>query len=259
MRKILALLSLCLLTLTGCNGSNGNSNNSNENALPPVLTEAPKPIKPEAPVDPAFKSCNPFMPLLPGSQLVYTINYSSGLSADARVVIDLKEENGQKIYVERTQIVDKSGGLQKNELEEKRYVCDGERVRLISYRTENKVEGKLTRSEWKMRTEAIAMIEPSSLARKGSKWSYSFLQSFQAGDQPPINLEEPTFIFFESAGEEEVSVPAGKFKAVKVVRKVNQNELTEYFARGMGLVKRESKEGTGWILKEYAGVKPAGQ
>ncbi|MEW6211847.1 MAG: hypothetical protein AB1631_26060, partial [Acidobacteriota bacterium] len=177
-------------------------------------------------------------------------------TADARVVVDLKEENGQKVFVERTQIIDRSGGYEKNEVEVKKYLCDGERVRLIHYNTENWVQNVLNRSQWKFRTDAVAMPLPAELARKGFTWSYSFLISIQRGDEPPINMDEPTFIFFEAAGEEEVTVPAGKFKALKVIRKIGKNEVTDYYVPGLGLVRRQAAEGTSWALKEYAGIKP---
>lgn len=261
MRNSIALFLLSALALTGCNGSNTNTNtsatsnaNSNTDSTTPVASTAP--IKPDTSLDPGFKSCNPYMPLVPGSEALYAISFSSRLGADARVVVDLKEENGQKVFVERTQIIDKSGGYEKNEVEVKKYTCNGEIVRLIHYNTENWIQNILNRSQWAFRTDAVAMPKPAEIARKGFTWSYSFMLSIQRGNEPPTNVPEPIFVFFESAGEEEVTVPAGTFKALKVIRRVNKNEAIDYFVPGLGLVKRQATEGTSWVLKEYAGIKP---
>ncbi len=250
---------LCALALAGCNGTNTNTNtsataNSNTDSTIPVASKDP--IKSETPPDPNFKLCNPYLPLAPGSEALYSIIYSSKLTADARVVVDLKEENGQKVFVERTQIIDKSGGYEKNEVEVKKYACDGERVRLVHFNTENWVQNVLNRSQWKFRTDAVAMPKPAEIERKGFTWSYSFMLSIQRGNDPPVNVPEPIFIFFETAGEEEVVVPAGRFKALKVIRKVGKSEVIDYYARGLGLVRRQAAEGTSWELKEYAGIKP---
>ena len=259
MRNAIAFILLSALLLTGCGGTDTNTNtstNTNSNAESTAPAASTTPIKPEAPPDPSFKFCNPYLPLVPGSEAIYAITYSSKLGAEARVVVDLKDENGQKVFVERTQIIDKSGAYEKNEVEVKKYTCADERVHLIHYNTENWIQNVLNRSQWKFRTDAVAMLKPSELNRKGTTWSYSFLISIQRGNEPPINIEEPTFLFFEAAGVEEVTVPAGKFKALKVIRKVNKNEVIEYYAPGLGLVRRQAGEGTSWELKEYAGIKP---
>jgi hypothetical protein len=47
----------------------------------------------------------------------------------------------------------------------------------------------------------------------------------------------------------------GTFKAITVNRKVNENSLVDFYVAGLGLVKRQSKEGTSWELKEYSGLK----
>jgi hypothetical protein len=43
---------------------------------------------------------------------------------------------------------------------------------------------------------------------------------------------------------------------VTVLRKVGDNQTTDYYAPGLGLVKRQSKEGTSWDIKEFSGLKP---
>lgn len=257
MRNAIALFLLSALLLTGCNGSNTNTNtntNSNTDSTTPIASR--EPIKSETLSDPGFKPCNPYMPLVPGSEALYAITYSSRLAADAKVVVDLKKENGQNVFVERTQIIDKSGGYEKNEVEVKKYTCDGERVRLIHFNTENWVQNVLNRSQWQFRTDAVAMLKPSELTRKGTTWSYSIMVSIQKGNEPTTNLPDPIFLSFEVAGQEEVTVPAGTFKALKIIRRANKSEVTDYIVPGLGLVKRQAAEGTIWVLKEYAGIKP---
>jgi hypothetical protein len=67
--------------------------------------------------------------------------------------------------------------------------------------------------------------------------------------------EETININFTVQGTEDVTVPAGKFKAVKITRKVKETEVTDYYVRGIGLVKRASGEGTTMELREYSGLK----
>ena len=258
-RSSLGIIVLAALTLSGCNGnknskvndnSNGNLNSNRSDFKPPTA------LKPAGAVDPNFKSCNPYLPLVPGSTAKYVLVYSSGLVADATVVIDSSEENGRKVFTETTQIVDRSGGLQISQTSVKKYVCDGERVQLISEKTESDIAGQKSTSEFKYRDNSVAMVDPASLARKGTTWQYSFTKIFNRPGDPPAVVNEPTFVTFEVQGEEEVAIPTGKLKAVKLLRKVNENRVSEYFVRGLGLVKREFiNEGTSWELKEFSGLK----
>jgi hypothetical protein len=39
-------------------------------------------------------------------------------------------------------------------------------------------------------------------------------------------------------------------------RKVGEAEINDYFAPGLGFVRRNAKEGNKWELKEYSGLKP---
>jgi hypothetical protein len=202
-------------------------------------------------------ACNPYFPLVPGSLKKYTIVWATGLVADAIVVVDAAQENGRNVLVETTQIVDKAGGVNKAEKTVRKYVCDGERMQIIDEKTENMIDGKETTVEFRFRDVATVMIDPASLKRKGSTWSYSFYQMFQSPGQLPAAPEEPVIISFEAQGEEDVAVPAGKFKGIKVLRRVGQNQIYDYFVPGLGLVKRQSLEGTSWELKEYSGITPA--
>jgi hypothetical protein len=257
-RSFLGLVLLTGLALSGCNGNNTNKNtNSNGNANGNARADfkPPTPIKPAAAVDPRFKSCNASFPLLPGSTAKYVIVYSSGLVADATVVVDLAEENGRNVFTETTQIVDRSGGLQITQTTVKKYVCDGERVQLISEKTDSDIEGQKSTSEFKYRDNSVAMVDPASLARKGTTWQYSFTKIYTRPGDPPAVVDEPTFVSFESQGDEEVTIPTGTLKATKVLRKVGENQVIEYFVRGLGLVKRQAHEGTAWELKEFSGLK----
>jgi hypothetical protein len=63
-------------------------------------------------------------------------------------------------------------------------------------------------------------------------------------------------VAFEVTGPQDVTTPVGTFKTVTVVRKVGENIVTDFYAPGLGLVKRQAKEGNSWELKEYSGLKP---
>jgi hypothetical protein len=192
---------------------------------------------------------------VPGSLLKYTINFSSGLVADTTVVSEAADENGRKVFTETTQIIDKSGGLDKTETSVRKYVCNDGRVQMISEKSDNRIPNMHTISENKFRNDAIIMSDLTSLGRKGATWSYSFNQTFQLEGQPAMTPEETININFTVQGTEDVTVPAGKFKAVKITRKVKETEVTDYYVRGIGLVKRASGEGTTMELREYSGLK----
>lgn len=256
-RSFWGIVLLAGLALSGCNGNKNTntSGNANGNGNSRSDFRPPTPIKPAAAVDPNFKSCNPYLPLLPGSSAKYVIVYSSGLVADATVVVDSSEENGRKVFTQTDQIVDRSGGLQITQSTVKKFVCDGERVQLISEKTESDIAGQKSASEFKYRDNSVAMVEPASLTRKGTSWQYSYTKVFSRPGEAPSIVNEPSFVLFEVQGEEEVTIPTGKLKATKVLRKVGENQVTDYFVRGLGLVKRQAKEGTSWELKEFSGLK----
>lgn len=173
------------------------------------------------------------------------------------VVVDAEEQSGQKVFVEKTQIVDKSGGMSLLQHGTRKFVCDGGRLQILSDFTDNKVDGKPNTSDQKLRSPAIFMAEPAALAKPGSKWSYTFNITFQKPGEPTETLPESTTRNFEAQGTETIKVPAGEFKALKVAWRVNQAQGADYYVPGIGLVKRESGEGTSWVLKEYSGVRPA--
>jgi hypothetical protein len=264
MRILLLVAALGAISLTACNPGPGsrttdtNANgNTNTNASRPASLEPPKPIKPEGPVDPNFQACNPYFPLVPGSQVKHTINFSSGLVADAIVVVDLVEENGRKVFRETTQIVDKSGGMEKSEKTVRKYVCQDGLIKIIAENTENRVADRQTKVDMDFKgEEGTFMVEPAALKRSGSTWSFRFYPVFTNPGEAPATLPDAVRLVFTVKNEENVTVPAGTFKALKIERKVGDYTITEHYARGIGLVRRASSEGTGWALSEYSGVAP---
>jgi hypothetical protein len=259
MRIFLAMLLFGALGFSSCDTKNTNNNRNTNSSLTntnsnPII-ERPTDIKPEQPVDPNFKSCNPYFPLVPGSQTKFTLQYTSNLVADVNVVVSQIEEGGRKVFVEKTQIIDKSGGLNKAELTERRYLCDNGRIQIIYEKADNRTEKSHAFVESSFRDVATFMLDPASLSRKGTTWSYNFDQSFRIDNEPPARMD-PSMITFEAQGEEEVKVPAGTFKAIRLVRKIRDVLVNEYYVAGLGLVKRANRDGTTWEMKEYSGLNP---
>jgi hypothetical protein len=254
-RIFLVLVLLGAVALTGCNdNSNTNANlNATSNSNRNLDFKPPEPIKPTGTVDPNFKTCNPYFPLVPGSQVKYTIVFSSGLVADANVIVNAAEENGRKVFTQTTQIVDKSGGLEKAETTVRKYVCDGEKVEIIYEFINNKVQDNVGTVETQFRNTAIVMPSLADLSKTGYSWSYNFGQVYKSAGQAPMS-PDPMQIIFEVQGQSDMTTPVGKFKTLKIRRKIGEAEVFEYFARGIGLVSRQSAEGTRWELKEYSGL-----
>ena len=258
------LFTSCLIAVTlllaGCPSRNPNglsNSNADPNSNKSVIPAPPPPdIKPKETVDPAFKACNPYFPLVPGSQTKYTLVYSSGLVANVTVVVDGDTDNGKPVYIETIRIIDKDGGVNKLETRTTKYACDGERVQIISMSSDNKAEDNETKMEAAFSGTALAMLDTPSL-KPGARWSYAFTQTFRVPNRPPVSGGKSTPIEFQVVGTETVAVPAGSFKALKVLRKTTGHEINEYYARGIGLVKRESDDGTRWELKEFSGLKAA--
>ena len=256
MRILLSVSLLSALALSGCTPTINSNANQNANANRTVVYQPPAPLAPKEAVNPNFTSCNPYYPLVPGSVAKYVLNFSSGLVGDATVVVDTEQQDGRTVFVERTQIVDRSGGLQHVQKTVKQYVCDGERIQIISEKNETRVEDRPTNNENKFRDNSVAMVEPSALAQKGTTWNLVFNQTFQSPGEPLATFPDPTVVTFTVNGPEEVTIPTGKVKALAIQRKVKENIGTDYYARGLGLVKRVTKEGMSWELREYSGLKP---
>jgi hypothetical protein len=53
----------------------------------------------------------------------------------------------------------------------------------------------------------------------------------------------------------EVTTSVGTFKTVTISRKIGDTTVFDSFAPGIGLVRRQSTEGTRWELREYSGLK----
>ncbi len=256
MRLILVLLVLAAVGLSGCNPpDNGNGNgNGNGNANRPPLT-LPPPIKPAEAVDPNFKACNPYFPLVPGSVAKFVINYSSGIVGDLTIIVDAGDEDGQKVFTQRSQLIDRSGGMQITQSIVRKFVCDGSIVRILSEKTESNVAGQQSALDFEYRENSVMMTDPQSLSRKGTSWSHAFRTVFHNPGQPPSRSDVPTVISFEVAGTEDVTTSTGTFKAIKLVRKIGENGTVDYYVAGIGLVKRQDTGGTSWELKEYSGLK----
>src|SRR4030095_2457287 len=116
MRICSIIILLSAIALSGCNGADNNANlNANSNANRVVDLKPPQPIKPLEAPDPKFKPCNPYFPLVPGSVAKYVINYSSGITGDLTIIVDSTDEGGRKLFTQRSQLVDRSGGMQINQ------------------------------------------------------------------------------------------------------------------------------------------------
>jgi hypothetical protein len=250
------LAAAAMISSNGCTNSGSESANKNANQSPqPVAVKPPEPIKPTAPPDPNYTPCNDYYPVIPGSIAKYTMQYSTGLVADATIVIDKADEGGKPIFVETTQIVDRSGGLNINQTTKRRFACDGHRVQVLGEEVISIIDGKTTRTNMRYRDNSVLVPDPGDLHRTGFNWVYAIYPTYAAEGRQAATPESPTIVKLEVQGETDVSVPAGKFKAVKLQRKVNQNLSWDYLVPGMGLVKREAAEGTRWELREYSGLK----
>jgi hypothetical protein len=255
MRLSLVIIVLAAVGLSGCNPDNNNGNaNGNANANRTDF-KPPAPIRPTDVVDPNFKACNPYFPLVPGSVAKYVINYSSGITGDLTVIVDAADEDGQKVFTQRSQLIDRSGGTQITQSIVRKFVCDGGTVRILSEKTESNIAGQQSAVDFDYRENSVMMTDPQSLSRKGTTWTHSFRTVFHNAGQPPSRSDLPTVIEFEVAGPEEITTAIGKVKAIKITRKVGQTGTADYYAAGLGLVRRLSTEGTSWELKEYSGLK----
>jgi hypothetical protein len=255
MRLFLVIIVLAAVGLSGCGGTDSNVNsNGNANANRGDF-KAPAPIKPTEAVDPNFKACNPYFPLVPGSVAKYVVNYSSGIVGDLTVVVDAADEDGRKVFTQRSQLIDRSGGMQQTQSIVRKFVCDGDRVQIISEKTESNVAGQLSSSEFEYRENSLVMTDPKSMLAKGSTWTHAFRTVFHVPGQAPARSDTPTIVTFEVAGPEDVATAAGTVKAIKITRKVGEAGTVDYYAPGLGLAKRKSNDGTTWELKEFSGLK----
>jgi hypothetical protein len=261
MRISSLIILLSAVALSGCNGGNNNVNsnaNSNANANRVLTFKPPQPIRPLEAADPKFKPCNPYFPLVPGSIAKYVINYSSGITGDLTVIVDAADEDGRKVFTQTSQLIDRSGGMQITQSIVRKFVCDGERVLILSEKTESNVAGQPSAMDFDYRENSVMMADPQSIARTGTTWSHGFHQVIHNSGQPPTRSNDLTMILFEVDGPADVTTAVGTFKGVKITRKIGENSTIDLYVPGLGLVKRQAKEGTSWELKEYSGLKAMG-
>lgn len=259
MRLMFISVLLAAIVLSGCkeSPSNLNSNgNGNANTSAAQSFKPPAPIKPVDTADPNFRPCNPYFPLVPGSIAKYVINYSSGIVGDLTVVIDAADEGGRKVFTQRSQLVDHSGGMQIVQSTTRKFVCDGERVIILSEKTESNVTGQQSTSDFEYRENSMMMTDPKSMLIKGSTWTHAFRQVFHSPGLPTSRSEERKVISFEVGSPQTITTSVGTFKAVPITRKIDENSTVDFYVPGLGLAKRQSKEGTSWELKEYSGLQP---
>lgn len=259
MRPILIIVLLAAIALSGCSGgtTNVNSNgNGNGNANVAQILKLPQAIKPIEAPDPNFKPCNTYFPLVPGSVAKYVINYSSGIVGDLTVVVDAADEDGRKVFTQRSQLVDRSGGMQIVQSITRKFVCDGDRVQILSEKTDSTITGQQSSAEFLYRENSLMMTDPKSMLTKGSTWTHAFRSVMQTPGQAAARSDLPTIIGFEVGTPEHVTIAIGTFTGVPITRKIGDNLTTDYYVAGLGLVKRQSHEGTSWELKEYSGLKP---
>jgi hypothetical protein len=252
---IFVIVAVTAIALNGCNpdstNSNGNANgNANRSDFKP-----PAPIKPNQAADPNFKACNPYFPLVPGSIEKYVINYSSGIVGDLTIVVDEADENGQKVFLQRSQLIDRSGGTQITQSIVRKFVCEGGVVRILSEKTESNIAGQQSAIDFNYRDGSVMMSDPESLARRGSTWTHTFRSITHNPGQPPTVGDMPTAVTFTVDEPEEVTTGAGTFKAIKIIRKIGENGTVDFYVAGLGLVRRVATEGTRWELKEFSGLK----
>jgi hypothetical protein len=257
MRYLIAL-PLLALAFTACDdvkNKNGNQNsNSDETANANIqFVERPAEPKPATALDPNYKACNPYFPLVPGSIAKYTINYSNPLVADVTWVVDSSKENGREVYDVTEQTVAADVTSQKLSTMKRSYVCDNGNVAILRERGENRVDQYQNSVDIQYSREAYVM-PPAADLKPGRTWSYTMTITLTMPDSPPVALD-PANRILEYGGRETVDVPAGKFEAIKIVWKLREKKGFDYYARGIGLVKRVGDDGTTWQLKEYSGLK----
>src|SRR4030095_5487597 len=261
MRLMLLIVLLAAMALSGCKGGTSNVNsigNGNGNANVGLSIKVPPPIKPLEAPNPSFTPCNVYFPLVPGSVAKYVINDSSGIVGDLTVVVDAGEEDGRKVFTQRSQLIDRSGGMKIVQTTTRRFACDGDRVQILSEQNESNIEGQQSSNDNEFRENSLMMTDHKSMLIKGSTWTHAFRQSFSGLGKPVSRSDQLTVISFEVGSPAPVTIAIGTFTAVPVTRKIGDNLTVDYYVAGLGLVKRQAKEGTSWELKEYSGLKPQG-
>ncbi|HYM01093.1 MAG TPA: hypothetical protein VEZ90_19195 [Blastocatellia bacterium] len=222
----------------------------------PLFT--PPDLKPVEKADPSFKSCNPYYPLVPGSVAKYVIKNTGRVTANTEVVVNADAEQQKKREsTEISQQVETERGLMQTTT--RKYVCNAGKVEVVSDIIDARVRTSAQRAggarlESKFPSTAVVMDNPSSL-KPGDSWSYSMVGTIIEEKHPP-QAQPPIQLAFEVKGDEDITVPAGTFKTIHIATTVKGHHLDEYYARGIGLVKRLTDTGLSWELVEYSGLKP---
>jgi hypothetical protein len=245
----------------GANSRNGA--NSNTGNVLPGPTPSPSLLPPAGPVDPSFKMCNPYYPLVPGSHALFAIKRpTTGPVGAVNVTVDSADEKGKKVFTEVAKRLSVKGMGTGLEITTRKYVCDGEKIQVISNVIDvTNPTGKSGRLDGKFPATSVVMMAPSSLTAAAA-WSYAMDADMKVPDKSDpkhekMETKHDTFqLTFEVKGQEDVTVPAGTFHAIRIGVKVNGKDSDEYYARGIGLVRRSLSDGTVWELTEYNGLTP---
>ena len=260
MRLLTVLVVVGVLALSACDQacsppqSNNSNNRGNANSTPVAEASLLPDPKPLAPPDPNFKACNQYFPLVPGSTKKYALNYASSLKAEVKQIVDKTVQNGKPAFLETTRIEDTQGGMHKQEIKKTVYTCDGGKVGILSSSENNKTEADSTYVEIKYSDPADVMLEESAI-KPGASWSYKLTESFQLPGGPLTPTNQSIEVDRSVSGTEDVTVPAGTFKAIKIQNTINKNLITEYYSLGIGLIKRVGSDGTTWELTEFSGLR----
>jgi hypothetical protein len=129
-------------------------------------------------------------------------------------------------------------------------------VIILSEKTESNIAGQESSADFEYRENSLMMTDPKSLLIKGSAWTHAFRPTYHSPGNPPARSDEPTIIAYEVGSPQHVTTAIGTFNAIPIARRVADNITVDQYVAGLGLVKRQSKEGSSWELKEYSGLTP---
>src|SRR5215210_3189676 len=255
MRTVIAIVLLAAIALSGCSSTQNVNSNTNRNKNQSTINVNPNPPIPIGQPDASFTSCNPYFPLRPGSKYTYNINYPTGLVVTATIVVEEMEQNGRKIFVEKIHLIDQqTKGLEYIQNTERRYICDGQRIVIIYEESATKVRETRNRASFNYGPDTVYLPDPESLNRPDFTWTMGYTYTLTSDIEPPAISNQTTFVNVKVVGEEEVTLPVGKFKAVKIKKDTSGALVNEYYVKGLGLGQRETSEGLFWKLDSYSGV-----
>jgi hypothetical protein len=249
---------------------------ANSTGVLPGPTPTRSLLPPAGPVDPSFRACNPYYPLTPGSHLLYTISKSANSLGAVTIAVNVADENGKKVFTETAKRLSVKGIGMGLETTTRKYICDAQKIQVV-YDTIDVTnpKGQSGRLDGKFPSQSLVMMAPSSLT-PGTTWSYTMEadmkipeKSDAEPDKSQTNRNSPDpkkqkfqskhdtiQLSFEVKGNGDVKVPAGTFHAIRIGVKMNGKDSEEYYAPGIGLVRRTLPDGTVWELTEYNGLTP---